>query len=96
MSLGVFPVLVSSAQSSVELEYVASVLALTELRVYRETLSKVLEVLYEAEKRGWSLRQVIDLIGEWLSEAELRERMLLEEADPLYQRMLERLGAGDP
>ncbi len=88
MSVGVFSSVVLSSQSSVDLETIVNAAALIEARVYRETLAKVLELLYEAEKRGLSLRQVIDLVGEWLSEAELRERLLLEEADPLYQRML--------
>ena len=89
--MGVFPVIVSVSCDSVELEAVVSVAALIEARVYRETLAKVLDLLYEAERRGWSLRQVIDLVGEWYSEVEVHEQSLYEESDPVYQRIVGKL-----
>ena len=96
MSVGVFSQVVLSSSSVVDLNDIVTVCAVVEARVYYDTLRKVAELLHEARKRGISLDKVVDLLGEWLSEAELYERMVLEESDRIYARIrkkLEELGA---
>ena len=92
MAVGVFSRVVLSSESVVDLSEVVSVCAVVEARVYRETLEKVLGVLREAERQGATLSRVVGLLEEWLLKAEEREALLLEESDPLYAGILERLG----
>ena len=65
--------------------FVPRVLAYVEARTVYETLGRVLEILYVARSRGLVDEKLVDIIADWLSEAETEYRVRTELVDPWFR-----------
>ena len=65
-------------------EQVPRVFAYVEARVAYETLSKVVQLLYEAKARNLVSEKLVDLFSDWLSEIEAEYRIRAELVDPWF------------
>ncbi len=66
-------------------EQVPRVFAYIEARVAYETLSKVVQLLYEARARNMVSEKLVDIVADWLSEAETEYRVRAELVDPWFR-----------
>jgi hypothetical protein len=73
----------------VDSEWIPRVLAYVEAKTVYETLSKVLQLLYEAEDAGLVDEKVVNIVSGWWGEAEEQYRFQAAQLDPWYREALE-------
>ena len=72
-------------------EQVPRVFAYIEARVAYETLSKVVQLLYEARARNMVSEKLVDIVADWLSEVEAEYRIRAELVDPWFYEARQKL-----